>query len=61
MRDALVTLPWVEKSSVVTNTSNQTARFAVADKEQFDLDAVRDTVHRLAGTKYNVTRVVEEP
>jgi hypothetical protein len=60
VRNALISLPWVEKDSVVPNLSTQTVRFAVKDKRKFNLDEVQQAVTQKAGTQYRVS-VQEEP
>lgn len=41
MRSALETLPWVAKGSVQADVSRQRVRFAITDKDEFDIEAIR--------------------
>jgi hypothetical protein len=54
-----VTIPWVVKESIVTNRNTETVRFAVSDKEKFNLDELKQTVNAKAGSRYNVTKVIQ--
>jgi hypothetical protein len=55
VRNALISLPWVEKDSVVPDLRTQTVRFAVKDKNKFNLDEVQQAVTQKAGTQYRVS------
>jgi hypothetical protein len=44
VRKALQTLPWVEKDTIAPDTGRQQVRFAVKDKKEFDLDAVKRVI-----------------
>jgi hypothetical protein len=44
VREALSTLPWVEKGSVVPEVSKQQVRFAVQDKKAFNLAEVKKAI-----------------
>ncbi len=46
MRNALGTLPWVEKETIEPDVSRQQVRFAVKDKQQFNLDEVKDVISK---------------
>jgi hypothetical protein len=58
VREALATLPWVEKDTVVVK--NKTVRFAVMDKKDFDLDAVKKAL-AAKNQNFKVDRVVSGP
>ena len=58
MRQALGSLPWVEKGSVRPDTRTQQVRFALHDKSQFNLDEVRAV---LTDKGFRVGRVLEGP
>jgi len=59
VRSALVTIPWVVKESIIANRNTETVRFAVSDKEKFNLDELRQTVASKAGNRYQVTKVIQ--
>ena len=59
VRSALVTIPWVIKESIVTNRNSETVRFAVSEKEKFNLDELKQTVIAKAGSRYQVTKVMQ--
>jgi hypothetical protein len=50
VQKALSTLPWVEEDTIVTDVRKQQARFAVKDKESFDLDAVKKVIDKAGFT-----------
>jgi hypothetical protein len=58
VRNALESLPWVEKGTVVPNTTRQQVRFAVKEKKDFDLDAVKDVI---AKKGFTVGKVLSGP
>jgi division protein CdvB (Snf7/Vps24/ESCRT-III family) len=55
VRDALESLPWVEKGSVQADVSTHLASFVVTDKEKFDQKAVAKVLEE-AG--YDLDKVV---
>jgi hypothetical protein len=58
VRDALSTLPWVEKDTIGTSIKDRQARFAVKSKEAFKFEEVKKAI----GAKgFTVTRVVSGP
>lgn len=59
VRSALVTIPWVVKESIIANRNTETVRFAVSDKEKFNLDELKQTVTTKAGNRYQVTKVIQ--
>jgi hypothetical protein len=44
VRDALLTLPWVESDSIETSKELRQVRFKVKDKAQFDLEAAKKAI-----------------
>jgi hypothetical protein len=44
VRGALLTLPWVEKGTVVPDVGKQQVRFAVKDKKLFDKDQLKKAI-----------------
>jgi hypothetical protein len=44
VRDALATLPWVEHSSIETDTNTQEVRFRLKDKSKFDVEEVKKAI-----------------
>ena len=59
VRSALVTIPWVVKESIIANRNTETVRFAVSEKEKFNLDELKQTVTAKAGNRYQVTKVIQ--
>ena len=59
MRDALSTLPWVEKDTIAPDVSKQQVRFAVKDKKSFDLDEVKEAIEEKAG--FTLGKVLSGP
>ncbi len=59
VRSALVTVPWVVKESITTNRNTETVRFAVSSKEKFSLDELKQVVTAKAGSRYQVTKVMQ--
>lgn len=59
MRSALVTIPWVVKESVVASSNTETVRFAVTEKEKFNLEEIKQVVTDKAGGRYKVTRTMQ--
>jgi hypothetical protein len=59
VRGALSTLPWVEKDTIKGDTDRQQVRFAVKDKESFDLAAVKKAIE--GKTNFKVGKVVSGP
>ena len=59
MRSALVTVPWVVKESIVANRNNETVRFAVTEKDKFNLEDLKTVVTTTAGNRYQVTKVIQ--
>ena len=58
MRYALETLPWVQEGSVEADIQRQRVRFAIKDRNAFDLEQVRQVI-RKAG--YQVGEVIAGP
>jgi hypothetical protein len=46
VRDALATLPWVEKDSIEASRSTKKVVFGIKDKSQFDLDKLKATLSK---------------
>jgi hypothetical protein len=46
VRSALEELPWVEEGSVEADVRRQRVRFAVKDREAFDVEQVRKVIDR---------------
>jgi hypothetical protein len=44
VRNALTTLPWVEKDSIVTDVPKREVRFDLKDKKGFNENAVRSAL-----------------
>ncbi|MSR31625.1 MAG: hypothetical protein EXR99_08985 [Gemmataceae bacterium] len=59
MRSALVQIPWVVPNSIVGLRDKETVRFAVQDKEKFNLEELKKVVSAKAGSRYQVTRVIQ--
>lgn len=59
MRDALSTLPWVEKDSIKPDTKKQQVRFAVKDKKKFNLEEVKKAIE--SRTDFKVGKVLSGP
>ncbi len=58
MRQALESLPWVEKGTVRPNTRTQQVRFALRDRSKFNLDEVRTVITEKG---FRVGQVLEGP
>jgi hypothetical protein len=58
VRNALESLPWVEKGSVEADVQNQQATFVIKDKEQFDKEALGKAIDK-AG--FELGKVVKGP
>jgi len=54
-----VTVPWVVKESIVANRNNETVRFAVTEKDKFNLEDLKTVVTTKAGNRYQVTKVIQ--
>jgi hypothetical protein len=46
VRDALATLPWVEKDSIDVDASAKKVTFGIKDKDKFDFDKVRSVLSK---------------
>jgi hypothetical protein len=55
VRKALSTLPWVEADSIRPNVSRQQVRFGYNNKEDFNLDEVKEAIE--GSTKFKVGKV----
>lgn len=59
MQNALSTLPWVEADSIRTSTAKQQATIGFKNKNDWDEDAVRETIE--TKTSYKVGKVLSKP
>jgi len=58
VRKALSTLPWVEKRSIKPDTDNQQVTFGYRNKDEFDYDAVKDTIE--GQTNFKVGEILHQ-
>ncbi len=58
MRNALASLPWVEKDSISPDASKQQVTFGFKKKEDFKYDEVKKTIE--SKTDFTVGKVVEQ-
>jgi hypothetical protein len=58
VRNALSTLPWVEQDSIKPDTTKQQVTFGFKKKEDFDLDAVKETIEEK--TSFKVGKVLHQ-
>lgn len=52
MRDAIATLPWVETSTIKTDSAKMQVKFTAKDPKQFDDEAVKAALKE-KGSKYS--------
>jgi hypothetical protein len=59
VRNALSTLPWVEKGSIAPDVTRQEVTFGFKKKEDFNFDQVKTTIEEK--TSFKVGKVVKQP